>query len=280
MDKYSRDKYDGSWHKTKDKDQETSFLEHKKYRDKDPSSERAGLGRRHAHYEETERDRHMIGLDAQDEKRDYRRSLGDYRSDRTLSHEESKGQRIDSTSRRDDGSHRAKEGYKSEIKETDGQNPAKQEKKKYDDQETSRSKDQYKRETAEHSGDKCGFGSENQESPAKRQKLFSLSKDIDGGKSGNVLLLFLMLYKYKLLFIQSIFLILLFNSLMIFLFSLILGLVSKFTSAPDGRESSSSKQAQDGKLTAGLVQSDNSEADNDLNAAKVAAMKAAELGKL
>ena len=64
------------------------------------------------------------------------------------------------------------------------------------------------------------------------------------------------------------------------MFSLILGLVSKFTSAPDGRESSSSKQAQDGKLTAGLAQSDNSEADNDLNAAKVAAMKAAELGKL
>lgn len=61
--------------------------------------------------------------------------------------------------------------------------------------------------------------------------------------------------------------------------SLIIVLVSKFTSTPDGRESCSSKQAQDGKVTAGQTQANNSEVANDLDAAKVAAMKAAELGK-
>lgn len=237
VDKYSRDKHDGSGHKSKDKDREISFVDHKKYRDKDPLFEKAGSGSKQAHFEEIERDRHTIGLDAQDEKRDYRRSSGDYKSDWMLSHDESKGQRIDSTSRRDDSKYRVKEGYKSEIKETDSQNLAKEEKKKYDDQEINRSKDRCGREKAEHSGDKYGFGSENQESPVKRQKLFSLSKDIEGVKSGNILFCFVCLFvlfvcflfffsgfdiKYKVSCIEYIFVIIIFSSLTIFMFSLIL----------------------------------------------------------
>nr|XP_048321523.1 arginine/serine-rich coiled-coil protein 2 isoform X2 [Ziziphus jujuba var. spinosa]XP_048321524.1 arginine/serine-rich coiled-coil protein 2 isoform X2 [Ziziphus jujuba var. spinosa] len=215
VDKYSRDKYDSSGHK----------------RDKNSSSERAGTGRRHAYYEETERDAHMIGIDAQDEKREYRRSTADHRSDRMLSHEESK-----SMSKKDDGKYRAKEGLKSEMKEMDGENHSKEEKKRYDDRETNRSKDRYGKEPAEHSGEKCDFGSEDKEYPAKRHKLFSSNNDVDSGKS-----------------------------------------VSKFTSTPDGRETCSSKQAQDGRVTVAQAQANNSEFANDLNAAKVAAMKAAEL---
>lgn len=170
VEKYSRDKYDGSGHK----------------RDKDSSSERAGSGRRNAHYEEFERDSHTIGIDAQDEKMEYRRSSVDHRSDRMLSNEESKGQRNDSASRRDDGKSRTKEGLKSEMKEMDGQNHSKEEKKRYDGWETNRSKDRYGKELTEHSGDKCDFGSEDKEHRAKRHKLFSSNNDIDSGKSGTI----------------------------------------------------------------------------------------------
>ncbi|XP_020425049.1 arginine/serine-rich coiled-coil protein 2 isoform X1 [Prunus persica] len=237
LDKYSRDKYDGSGYRNKDKDRESSFPENQKYKDKDSSSQRVGSGRRHGHFEEMERerDRHALDRDVQDEKKDYRRNSGDYISERIFSYEESKGQRSDSISRRDEGKHRMKEGYKSELKELDDDNVSKEQRKKYDDKETSWG-NRITRETSERSADKHYIKSENQESTAKRPKLFSSEKGIDGRKD-----------------------------------------VSKFTTTADGRESSSSKQVQEDEMTTEKTQANDAEAANDINAAKVAALKAAEL---
>ncbi|PRQ24773.1 putative small acidic protein [Rosa chinensis] len=225
FDKNSRDTYDGSEHRSKDKERGSKFLEYQKYKD-DSLSERVGSGRSHGHVEdmERERDRHKVDRDSQDEKRDHRRSSGYFRSERNLSYEESRGHCSGSISRRDDSKHRESEGYKSDLKEMDDEKLARDQRKKYDDVETKRSKDRVIKEPTERSENEDKFRIEDQESAAKRAKFFNLEKGIAGQKD-----------------------------------------VSKFTTTSDGRESSSSKQVQDGKM------------ENDINAAKVAAMKAAEL---
>uniref|UniRef100_A0A5B6Z8K2 Putative arginine/serine-rich coiled-coil protein 2 isoform X2 n=1 Tax=Davidia involucrata TaxID=16924 RepID=A0A5B6Z8K2_DAVIN len=235
VDKYSRDKFDGSGHRSRDKDRETSSREYQKYKDKDSSYDRAGSGRRHSNLivEETKpwvRDRHMGDTDARDEKRDYRRSLADYRSNRSPTNEESKGQHNDSTSRRDSSGRRLQEASKSDPKELDSKKYTKEEKKKYEDQESNRHKERYSREPGELFEDKTVSTDENQESAAKKPKLFSLDR------------------------------------------------VSKLTTIADERQSSSSKQAKEfvGKVTSDEAHAKD-EAANDIDAAKVAAMKAAEL---
>ncbi|KAK9943977.1 hypothetical protein M0R45_009564 [Rubus argutus] len=235
FDKNSHDKYDGSGHRSKDKDRESKFLEYQKYKD-DSSSERVGSGRSHGRFEdmERERDRHSVDRDFQDEKKDYRRSSREFRSERNLSYEESRGRRSDSISRRDESKHRESEGFKSDF--MDDENFARDHRKKYDDPETKRSKDQTIEEPTEQSENKVIYRSEGQESAAKRPKLFNLDKGSAGQRD-----------------------------------------VSKFTTTSDGRESSSSKQVQDGKMTLGKTQANHAEVTNDINAAKVAAMKAAEL---
>ncbi|XP_034694038.1 arginine/serine-rich coiled-coil protein 2 isoform X1 [Vitis riparia] len=243
-DKYSRDKHDNAGYRSKDKEKETSSLEHQKYKDKDLSSDRAGSGRRHtnSNFEDSkagEQDKHLRDGDGPDERKDYRRGLGDYKSDRSISHEESRGHRNDSTSGRDSGGYRSKEVHKNESKEVDGQKPPKDEKKKYDEWKTDRHKDRYNRESREQFEDKTVVASENQESAAKKPKLVSLEKSTDYGKD-----------------------------------------VSRFSTAvADMKQSSSSKLAQDiaDKVTPEHAFLNNSEVANDLNAAKIAAMKAAEL---
>lgn len=243
-DKYSRDKHDNAGYRSKDKEKETSSLEHQKYKDKDLSSDRAGSGRRHtnSNFEDSkagEQDKHLRDGDGPDERKDYRRGLGDYKSDRLISHEESRGHRNDSTSGRDSGGYRSKEVHKNEPKEVDGQKQPKDEKKKYDEWKTDRHKDRYNRESREQFEDKTVVASENQESAAKKPKLVSLEKSTDYGKD-----------------------------------------VSRFSTAvADMKQSSSSKLAQDiaDKVTPEHAFLNNSEVANDLNAAKIAAMKAAEL---
>ncbi|KAA8517283.1 hypothetical protein F0562_017576 [Nyssa sinensis] len=234
-DKYSRDKSDGSGHRSRDRDRETS-RENQKYKDKDSSYERAGSGRRHTNLnvEETksgEWDRHMGDTDARDEKRGYRRSVADYRSNRSPSNEEYKGQHNDSTSRRDSTGHRSREPSKSDPKELDSKKYTKEENKRYDDRETNTQKEQYNREPGELFEDKSVFTDENQESAAKKPKLFCSDR------------------------------------------------VSKFTTVADERQSSSSKEAQEfvSKVTSDQAHAKDSEVANDIDAAKVAAMKAAEL---
>lgn len=178
VDKYSRDKYDGP--RSKDKDREASSLEHQKYKEKE-SFDRAGSGRRHASSEEVERSRYTRDRDGRDEKRDYHRSSGDYRGDR-LSYEETWGNRNNSTSGGDSRKHRVKDAYKSDLADLDGEKHSKEEKKKYDDRETNEDKDRYIRR-GEHA-DKFTSMSENQESPAKKPKLYGLDKDNHYGKDG------------------------------------------------------------------------------------------------
>jgi hypothetical protein len=59
------------------------------------------------------------------------------------------------------------------------------EKKKHDNWETSRDKDRYSKAPGEKNDDKSAFGSEKPESPAKKPKLLSSSKDPDYSGDGN-----------------------------------------------------------------------------------------------
>lgn len=183
-DKSVRDKYDVVALRSKDKDRESSYVERLKYKDKDPSADRAGSGRRHisSNSEEMDKDWHKRDRDGRDEKRDYHRSSGDYRSDRTHLCEESRGHRNDSSSGRDNNGHRIKEAYKNDTKELDGQRFAKEEKEKYDDRETNRDKDQYHRAPGEHLKDKTAFTSEIQETPTKKSRLSNWDKGADYAK--------------------------------------------------------------------------------------------------
>ncbi|XWS58999.1 hypothetical protein CRYUN_Cryun08bG0082600 [Craigia yunnanensis] len=128
-DKYSRDRYDGSGHRSRDKEKESPSLERQKYKDKDSSSDRVGSGRRHGNSisEEMDRDRRRRDKKGRDEKGDYHRSLGDIKGDYTASYEESRGHLNDSSCGRekDNDKYRLREGYKSGLKDTDGPKPAK-----------------------------------------------------------------------------------------------------------------------------------------------------------
>lgn len=191
-DKYSRDKHDNTGYRSKDKEKETSSLEHQKYKDKVLSSERAGSGRRHtnSNFEDGkagDRDKHLRDGDGTDERKDYRR--GDYKSDRSISHEESRGHRNDSTSGKDNGGYRSKEVRKNEPKDVDGPKQAKDENKKYDEWKTNKQKDRQNREPKEQLEDKAVISNENQESAAKKPKLVSMEKNTDYGKDGNCLIM-------------------------------------------------------------------------------------------
>lgn len=89
-----------------------------------------------------------------------------------------------------------------------------------------------------------------------------------------------MVEKMVMVFFMFLYLILILKSASLSLFSndVTLCLVSKFTTTADGRESSSSKQVQEDEMTTEKTQANDAEAANDINAAKVAALKAAELG--
>ncbi|XP_059646071.1 uncharacterized protein LOC132290395 isoform X2 [Cornus florida] len=242
IDKYSQGKSDSSGHRSRDKERETSSRDYQKYKEKDLSSDRAGSGRRHTNLnveeiKSGEQDRHMGDKDVRDEKRDYLRSLGDYKGDRSPTYEESRGRRNDSTSRRDSSGHRLKEVSKSSPKELDGQKYTKEGKKKHDDLEISRHRERYNREPGEQFEGKTVFTYGNEESAAKKPK-FSLDSGTDYEKR-----------------------------------------VSKFTTIADEQHSSSSKRGQEfvDKMTSEQANVKDSEASNDIDAAKIAAMKAAEL---
>ncbi|KAJ6380816.1 hypothetical protein OIU77_029667 [Salix suchowensis] len=220
VEKYSRDRYDGSGHRNRDKEKELS--EHPKLKDKDFSPERVGSGRKYTSIasEEKDRDRHRRERDGRDDKRDYHRSSGDHKSDRSSYYEETRGYRNDSS-----GRDRLREPYKNDPRELNSL----KEKKKHDNRDTSRDKDRYSKAPGEKNDDKSAFGSEKPESPAKKPKLFSFSKDPD--YSGDV----------------------------------------------NEKQSSSSMLAQEVDNKVNVAHTNNSDAANDLDAAKVAAMKAAEL---
>ncbi|KAJ6790629.1 protein starmaker isoform X3 [Iris pallida] len=135
-DKYSRDKFDSVGHGAKDKDHRFDDREFdkaaSKSRQKDSSRDDTRIG---------ERDRHR-DREPQGERRDRHRSPTDYKNDRGSYREEPRGHAKDSTLGRDRGSIRLKETLWSDSKEIDAQ----REKRKYDDRESDRRKDKSTRE--------------------------------------------------------------------------------------------------------------------------------------
>ncbi|KAL5124025.1 hypothetical protein HKD37_02G004503 [Glycine soja] len=221
VEKYSHDKYDRSDHRSKEKRRET-YLEHQKYKDMDSSYDKSASSKRHALYDEVEREGHSRDWDGRNERRDSRRSSGDYRSDQAVCYSESRNQRDESGPQRDCGKSSLKEGYKSEQKESNDQNLPWEEKRKHDDTETGKGKDWKTRQASEQ----CGI--EDKESSGKKLKLFDLDKDDNYRKD-------------------------------------------------DESKTSSSKLSHESKADVRAAKTSGFDGDNDLDAAKVAAMRAAEL---
>ncbi|KAL2664224.1 hypothetical protein AAZX31_02G158000 [Glycine max] len=222
VEKYSHDKYDRSDHRSKEKRRET-YLEHQKYKDMDSSYDKSASSKRHALYDEVEREGHSRDWDGRNERRDSRRSSGDYRSDQAVCYSESRNQRDESGPQRDCGKSSLKEGYKSEQKESNDQNLPWEEKRKHDDTETGKGKDWKTRQASEQ----CGI--EDKESSGKKLKLFDLDKDDNYRKDA------------------------------------------------DESKTSSSKLSHESKADVRAAKTSGFDGDNDLDAAKVAAMRAAEL---
>ncbi|CAK9188518.1 unnamed protein product [Ilex paraguariensis] len=234
VEKHSVGKFDGSGHRSRDKDREISSLEYRRCKDKEPLSDSDRSGRRHSnsntdYVKSEEWDRHKGDRDGRNEKRDHCMSLGDYRSDRSPTHGEYKGHQTDSPARRDSSGRRLKEASRIDTKELDGHKYQKEETKKYDDREANRQKERYNREAGEQLEDRTVFTSKDQESLANKSMLFGSDGGTDHGKD-----------------------------------------------VVDERQSLSSKQVQE---SVGKVTSERTYVtDSDIDAAKVAAMKAAELG--
>lgn len=250
VEKGSRDKYDASGHRS---------------RDGDSLSERHGSGgRRHASFEEMEKHRNARDRDGRDEKRDNMKHSGDYKNERVLSHDDARGNRYDSLLGRDESKHRTKEIHKNDRKDLDDEKSSKEE-RKHDARETHWDKVQGKELKGKYDG-KGVFVDENQGLPAKKPKLFSSGKEVNHEEDGKC---FLMSY-FKLLPASNVS----FTLVLLFL------TVMKFEYAADENQSSTSKKEQDGKMSLGQGESGDSDFAADFSAAKVAAMKAAELGKI
>ncbi|TKY53426.1 starmaker isoform X1 [Spatholobus suberectus] len=220
VDKYSRDKYDRSDHRSKEKRRET-YLEHQKYKDMDSSYDKSASGKRHALYDEVEREGRSRDWDGRNERRDSRRSSGDYRSDQAVCYSDSRNQkRDDSGPQRDTGKFSLKEVYKS--KESNDQNLPREGKRKHDDTEIGKGKDWQTRKA----GEQCGI--EDKESSGKKLKLFDPDKDDNYRKD-------------------------------------------------DESKTSNSKLSHESKADLQAAKTSGFDGDNDLDAAKVAAMRAAEL---
>lgn len=253
VEKYSHDKYDRSDHRSKEKRRET-YLEHQKYKDMDSSYDKSASSKRHALYDEVEREGHSRDWDGRNERRDSRRSSGDYRSDQAVCYSESRNQRDESGPQRDCGKSSLKEGYKSEQKESNDQNLPWEEKRKHDDTETGKGKDWKTRQASEQ----CGI--EDKESSGKKLKLFDPDKDDNYRKDGIAYIFFV---------------------LMVDMICTIIGdyCITSFSCIEaDESKTSSSKLSHESKADVRAAKTSGFDGDNDLDAAKVAAMRAAELG--
>lgn len=94
MDKYSREKYERSDYRNKEKDMET-FLQHQKYKYLCSPCDRSGSGKRCAEYDEVEKERRTRDGNGRDERKDSQRSSGDHKSGRAVSYSESRSQEDD-----------------------------------------------------------------------------------------------------------------------------------------------------------------------------------------
>ncbi|XP_073014680.1 uncharacterized protein [Primulina eburnea] len=167
MEIYSRKKSDGSGHRSRDKD----------------SSERAGSGRRHANSEDRNRfkdkDRQGDGRDYEVGKTERQRSSGDHKSNHSSIYDEPKGQRNDSSSRRDNSVHHWKEAPQRDVKGLDCETTS-EENMGHDYRDNF--KEQSHGKPVEHAisdGTKA-VTSNDQDSLAKKPKIFSHDVSVSG----------------------------------------------------------------------------------------------------
>ncbi|KAL5994775.1 hypothetical protein ACLOJK_024830 [Asimina triloba] len=247
-DKYSRDKIDDRVHRSKEKERDTDVKERYRHCNKDLSSDRNTDGTKLG-----EKDKHRDrGLD-RDERKDKGRGAGDHKNDYVK----------DSSMGRDTGASHVKETHKSSSKDLDGQKEEAIHKRKYDDREQDKHNGQHDRDREMHveNGnrnsssyrerdykteqyqDKNADSNEDKDSAAKKLKSSHSDKATDYADDGPLL-----------------------------------SKSSKF----DEKPTSNSMPVQEtvGKSTSepSHYSASESEVAQDLNAAKVAAMKAAELG--
>ncbi|XP_042482315.1 arginine/serine-rich coiled-coil protein 2 isoform X2 [Macadamia integrifolia] len=256
VDKYSRDKPEDVGRSSKDKERETTDLERQKYSSKDLSSDRAVSGRRYtsSNMEERsgDRDRHGRDRGGWDDKKDYRRSSRDHKNDRTSSYEESRGYEKDSSIGRDSGGSRVKETLCSNPKELDVQKDVTTKKRKSDDREPEQHKEQCDREPEEHLENDYRHSSGHRKRDGRHEQVKDKTSGLNEDQDSSI-------KKQKFSNSGS----------------------KSMTSELDEGPSSSLKQVQETSDKANQEPAHSSaaeaEATTDLNAAKVAAMKAAEL---
>lgn len=244
---HSRDKYENSGHRSRGKDREVNALTH---RYNEIESSRATSGSRqltsrrdNRRVDEGERLRER---DDRDDRRIHNRSPSDYRKERASTPEDSRGHAKDSVIGRESVGYRLKESQRKETDEQDCQ----VQKRRYNDMHGKKYEEKYSLYPDKNRKESERFsvyqaGAEKSDSYADKKSNATEEKSSSSKK-------------------------------------LKLGQQDKFaTSMPEGKLSSSSNQVNDAteKLTLGLtgLANDHNEAAQDLNAAKVAAMKAAEL---
>ncbi|XXG50658.1 hypothetical protein AAC387_Pa02g4622 [Persea americana] len=142
-ERYSRDRSDDRGHRKKDTERQTAVIERHRHNNNDLSSERSPSGRRQAkantkQVKMGERERHRDRGGVRDDKKDHRKSTGDYKNDNASNHEEFREHAESLTPGRDSGASRLKEtykSYKSSSRESNAQNEDRMQKRKHDDQE-------------------------------------------------------------------------------------------------------------------------------------------------
>jgi len=191
VDKYSHDKYDRPDHRNKEKRRET-YLDHKKYKEID-HYEKSASSKKHALHDEVESEGLSLDWDGRNERRDSRRSSGDYnRSDQAVGYSEARNQRDESSPQRDNGKFSLKDAYKSEQKESNDQNIPWKDKRKHDT-DIGKGKDWKARREGEQGA------IEDKETSGKKLKLFDSDKDDNNRKDGIAYIFFsndLFLYMY------------------------------------------------------------------------------------
>lgn len=183
VNKQFQDKSDSQGDWGRDKERENSSLENQKQKEKDVSSDKSGSGSKHAsatndYVKSGEKDRYKDNKVDRDDKMECHRSSGD--RNRSPAYEYSRSHKNETSSRRDNSGHRLKESSRSDHKSMDGENYAIEEKKNFQDQ-VKHGKPQQK-EAENQFEDRKSYYSRDQESSAKKPKLFTSDGSNTDGK--------------------------------------------------------------------------------------------------
>ncbi|XP_038985341.1 arginine/serine-rich coiled-coil protein 2 [Phoenix dactylifera] len=247
IDNYSRERYENMEHRIKRKERETDAQEHYRYSDKDYDKAVTGsrqINSSRDHGKSGERDRQK-DRETRDDRKDHHRSPGNYKNDHSSLHDDLRGYVKDSAPGRDSGSLRLAETHKSGNKEIDDQEDLMQKKQSY--WEGDKHKEKYKKEPEEGRQNEDRSLSSYWERDRKYEQHLDKSSNVRQNSSATRL-----------------------------------KLGNSEGNAVDEKPCSSLKQVKemDETVTSEHTSSITNQAGDgsDLNAAKVAAMKAAELG--